>query len=345
MKNENKTKLNAFLRAWKRIQELPPDNPNSFWAIAGFHGYPPKPNQVDPDSKTEPGGFCQHGNVLFPMWHRFYVLRLEQALQAVCPEDDISMCYWDQTSDDTLAYGIPSILTDEKVFIDGVEHENPLKSYVLPKILGNNENDEAWKPEGYRTERYPYAGFMDEKDRVETAKHNSWISQKFGSHEQLVNEMNRHVKRWLKEDVRNGAATNTYDKFVSCLATKSYNVFSNKTSAFEKVGHSLETPHDDMHLSIGGGFHDITIQGASGDMAFVENAAFDPIFFFHHCNIDRVFWMWQLKNNCTQELEITHDDKGAFVSDLDPTPFQKPHQKLTMTTHLNPFQLANGWSR
>ena len=31
------------------------------------------------------GGFCHHGNVLFPMWHRAYVQHLENALRTqVC---------------------------------------------------------------------------------------------------------------------------------------------------------------------------------------------------------------------------------------------------------------------
>ena len=56
MKDSKKT--NALLRAWKRIKELPPDNPNSFFAIAGFHGEPFVPSQVGSNFKTmQWGGF------------------------------------------------------------------------------------------------------------------------------------------------------------------------------------------------------------------------------------------------------------------------------------------------
>jgi len=34
------------------------------------------------------------------------------------------------------------------------------------------------------------------------------------------------------------------------------------------------------------------INGASGDMGVNER---DPIFYFHHCNIDRLFWIWRKK--------------------------------------------------
>ena len=40
-------------------------------------------------------------------------------------------------------------------------------------------------------------------------------------------------------------------------------------------------PHGQVHLTV------------SGDMGTIRNAAFDPIFWLHHCNIDRIWWMWQ----------------------------------------------------
>ncbi|PSR78169.1 hypothetical protein PHLCEN_2v7501 [Hermanssonia centrifuga] len=46
---------------------------------------------------------------------------------------------------------------------------------------------------------------------------------------------------------------------------------------------SLEEPHNQIHLDIGGG----------GDMAYNEMAAFDPMFFFHHCNVDRLYALWE----------------------------------------------------
>jgi tyrosinase len=36
-----------------------------------------------------------------------------------------------------------------------------------------------------------------------------------------------------------------------------------------------------------------------GDMAVVPVAAFDPIFYSHHCMIDRIWYLWQLQNGVT----------------------------------------------
>jgi len=46
---------------------------------------------------------------------------------------------------------------------------------------------------------------------------------------------------------------------------------------------SLESIHDTVHVDVGG-------QGHMGDPAV---AAFDPIFWLHHCNVDRVLALWQ----------------------------------------------------
>jgi len=46
----------------------------------------------------------------------------------------------------------------------------------------------------------------------------------------------------------------------------------------------LEDVHDKVHGWCG------------GYMNFVASAAFDPIFWSHHCMIDRVWYLWQLKN-------------------------------------------------
>jgi tyrosinase len=56
-----------------------------------------------------------------------------------------------------------------------------------------------------------------------------------------------------------------------------------------------------MHLAVGGfTMNDESsfdpcpfVSGADGDMGENNTAGFDPIFFFHHCWIDRLFWKWQ----------------------------------------------------
>jgi tyrosinase len=47
---------------------------------------------------------------------------------------------------------------------------------------------------------------------------------------------------------------------------------------------ALEQIHDQIHGWV------------SGDMGFVATAAYDPIFWSHHAMIDRLWWLWQVRN-------------------------------------------------
>jgi hypothetical protein len=58
-------------------------------------------------------------------------------------------------------------------------------------------------------------------------------------------------------------------------------------------------PHNLLHFAIGGfiGSDPQGNDGAGGLMASVPTAAFDPIFWVHHCNIDRLWNVWETLEN------------------------------------------------
>jgi hypothetical protein len=59
----------------------------------------------------------------------------------------------------------------------------------------------------------------------------------------------------------------------------------------------LETPHNSLHDIIG---------GKNGNMSNIDIAAFDPIFWLHHCNMDRHYYTW------------THNVTNCFTKPLYP---------------------------
>ena len=77
----DKTALENLMRAWKAIKELPPEDPRSFFMLGGFHGEPFR--GAGWGSAAYWGGYCNHGNVLFPTWHRVYLVKLEEALRSI----------------------------------------------------------------------------------------------------------------------------------------------------------------------------------------------------------------------------------------------------------------------
>jgi tyrosinase len=67
-----------------------------------------------------------------------------------------------------------------------------------------------------------------------------------------------------------------------------------KMGSFVDFTDALEDLHDRIHGWTGGLKPGTTNQG--GDMGNVAIAAFDPIFWSHHCMIDRIWYLWQLQN-------------------------------------------------
>jgi tyrosinase len=353
----NKQPLEDLVRAWKGIEELPPTDKRSFFVLAGYHGEPFQyRKQVDALSNVDRyvywGGYCNHGNVLFPTWHRVYVFKLEEALQSIVP--NVTMPYWDETSEDSLKQGIPSILTQEKFELDGKLIDNPLRSFVLPEALSDYlPGDERYyeKPKGYETVRYPLSGLVGTaKAREATNNHNA----AYPDPEQDVKILNNNVRAWLHGNNPTPSDPHpskhgVYWQFQNCLRSPNYTIFSNTTSAGQwNIDHpgvvtALEQPHNDIHLSVGG--FDLPgqgesgqIAGANGDMGENNTASMDPIFFFHHANIDRMFWLWQKQNGFTDDLTIITGYPGTNSSDSQgPTPGIAPGTSLSLDTPLNPF--------
>jgi tyrosinase len=68
----------------------------------------------------------------------------------------------------------------------------------------------------------------------------------------------------------------------------------------------LDTQLEDIHDSVHG--------WCGGDMGVVARSAFDPIFWSHHCMIDRVWYLWQIKNGVDN---IPDDYKDKTLAPFD----------------------------
>ncbi|HEX5609800.1 MAG TPA: tyrosinase family protein [Solirubrobacterales bacterium] len=346
----NTKPLEDLMRAWKGIKELPPGEPTSFFRIGGYHGEPFRGAGWGVSQNIFWGGYCHHGNVLFPLWHRAYVYAIEEALRSVPGCEDVTIPFWDECSAESLNKGIPWSLTVEEFELDGETIPNPLRSYVLPAAIVDHISGDVpnySKQAGYETVRYPFSGLVgSEAERAETKQHNEQWSPAEG-----VTELDRNIIEWLNEEIEiegKQVTIGIHKAFTQCLDAPHYTLFSNTTSmeAWNDNGPqviALENPHNKMHLAVGG--FDVPgqpsrslIRGANGDMGENDTAALDPIFYFHHCFIDRVFWLWQLRNQATDELSIFEGYPGTNSSDSQgATPGVAPNQWLSLDTPLDPF--------
>lgn len=164
------------------------------------------------------GGYCWHDTVLFPTWHRIYILYFENALRSISGCQDVTLPFWDEVL--VSADGpIPSVLTSLTFELDG-RTDNPLYSYKLQQGLSDNvEKDRYTKPQGYETVRYPLSGEYrvveelqsrtvdlhcllglvgTEQDIQQTQAHNA----EFPDQAQNTNTLNNNVTEWLLGTVK-----------------------------------------------------------------------------------------------------------------------------------------------
>lgn len=361
--------LDDLVKAFAAIQNLDPDDPDSFFSIAGLHGEPFRGAGYGNPSWW--GGYCNHGNVLFPTWHRAYVLKLEQALQKQVP--GVALPYWDETEDTTNRLDvIPAIFLQRRYTFndkDKTTIDNPLFSYKFQRSVVDRlapiPDANYTKPKDYRTVRYPFSGLVGtEKDKKKTQIHNARLDKMGEAETNRI--LNDNVKMWLNLDHYENSDGDLYaagvkKKYLDCLNAPNYTVFSNTTSAQRwNDDHSdttgevtivpLESPHNSIHLALGGFNVPQPEQGpkqpnydnypyANGDMGENDTASFDPIFYFHHCFIDLTFWKWQVLHSKTDSLDIIQGYPGTnSVDSQGPTPGVAGGTWLTMDSPLDPFK-------
>lgn len=363
------SELDDLVKAFAAIQQLEPDNPDSFFSIAGLHGEPFRGAGYGNPSWW--GGYCNHGNVLFPTWHRAYLFRLEQALRNQVP--GVALPYWNEIEDTTNKPDIvPAIFMQRRYTFndkDKTTIDNPLFSYKFQRSVVDRlapiPDANYTKPKDYQTVRYPFSGLVGtEEDKQNTEAHNETLD---AMGEEKTNQiLYDNVNTWLNVDHYENSDGNLFaagvkKKYKDCLNAPNYTVFSNTTSAqrwnddnSDETGAvtaiSLESPHNSIHLAVGGFDVPQPEQGpkppnysnyayANGDMGENDTASFDPIFYFHHCFIDLTFWRWQVLHDKTKTLDIIDGYPGTnSVDSQGPTPGVAGGTWLTMKSPLDPFK-------
>ncbi|XP_066930959.1 uncharacterized protein [Clytia hemisphaerica] len=335
---ENSVYRYAFLKAFNKIKNLPINDPDCFWNIASTNAQPFYVMRTTPAQSTKIWrGYSQHENVLFLPWYRAYLSHLEQALIRQAPPSEkqlVALPFWDSTSDESMTSGLPDLLMDDYVTIDTYDNQipNPLLGYTLPKAISLAESDPKFaKPLGYTTRRYPFSSLRDSTNpQYETpdAKiQNHYIMQSF-----------KNPKFYLQENVIYALNNGIEQAFKDSLEIEGYNPFSNVSSQGNQT--SLEDASNKVLEALGGDVNNKQLLGgALGDIGVKEMAAFDPLFFLHMANIDRVFWLWQVKFH-TDPFVITQGagDQGIKAKyGQGPSPNQTGNENLTNLSNLYPF--------
>eukprot|EP00210_Caulerpa_lentillifera_P005857 g5601.t1 len=284
---------------------------------------------------------------------------MEKALQSMIPEDEFKpmIAFWDEISTESKEHGVPEIFTADTVWIDDVPTENPLKTYKFPMQWLDDQppvgkDSVEYGDFEYEVVRYPFFHSHISTKNSELAVAANELNKRYV--DSGVQALNDNVKGWLngpppKLDIkRKRDNIDTTTRYINCLQAPNYTLFSNTTSmrAYAKEHPSstlwsLEQPHNDIHLALGSHsppyLPDEKRQNAYGDMGYNEVAAFDPIFYFHHSFIDRMFWFWQELHESTKELTVVQGPGTSTSDEQGPTPGFGPDEQLSLKSPLYPF--------
>ncbi|GAW17572.1 hypothetical protein ANO14919_070310 [Xylariales sp. No.14919] len=217
---------------------------------------------------------------------------------------------------------------------------NPLYKFQMTMPMGQLED--PFKITSQRTDGIPFDQCMATTKYGLLEGHHADVLADGGQHWSRVNiALNEHP--WCGSIAASSASNPTLQELTYRLLTSrshSWGDFSstrsNETGDQSKPEKwlNLEGIHNNIHNWVGGFFYkrpdpkDWKLWG-SGHMAHVHVAAFDPIFWLHHCNIDRLTAIWQRLNpqkwfedeesklTLKKELIPFHKDDGTLYTSGD----------------------------
>jgi len=329
------------------VQALTELQANSFWQdkssffqLGGIHGWPNAlyddvapliPGQDRPDTNgRKTRGYCTHASELFPTWHRAYLLALEKALtdsakriavrypaqeraEYIAAAQELRLPYWDWLNYATVEQRQPSFLWKSLITINTPSGmatvNNPFKKFTFPDAKGLNINPVGVNP-----------------------------SVRLGA------STGREKSDWLHNNLRlsSGGIPDLKKMKASMLETKygpgDWNLVSNKArneslaqeaADTARVGAeayqlSHEIMHDQIHVLVGGFGHADT-KWPTGHMTNPQTAGFDPIFWLHHCNVDRIIAEWQMVHRDVWLPSPDPARSGMITDQTELRPFYHPN--------------------
>ncbi|KAK5171504.1 uncharacterized protein LTR77_004649 [Saxophila tyrrhenica] len=293
MQSSKPNQFTLLILAMQQFQAQAQTDATSYYQISGIHGVPRQDYSGVGQCSTCSGsdGYCTHDSVLFPAWHRAYIALYEQQflkvvhniantwpktgakttrLQMRRAAQTMRWPYWDwAAAPPNGGNNLPDAVSSATLTINGPTGQqtisNPLYSHTFSdssKLVYSPFN--KWKS----TLRYPTSDAVDG-----TSDEASCITNL------------NNVRPSLQDQI--------YQLFTTC---KDYAHFSNDHagSSSTSCSNSLEGIHNTIHTTAGG--VPSTAVKTVGHMFYLAEAAFDPVFWLHHANVDRIFAMWQAIN-------------------------------------------------
>jgi tyrosinase len=260
-----------YIQALAAFQAVPESQQNSYFQIVGIHGLPYVSWNGVGQVAGGGGGYCPHGEITFPSWHRPFLALFEQALCNHAARiaatykgsdkakyvNEAKYCripYWDWAADPKL----PGATTTQYITVKTPSGKKSIRNPLF----------------SYRFQKFPftYANFGGTIGQYsQTLRCPSTNDRNAVSQLGVVNQNLARDAGYLKDSV-----------YLTFTRSNDFVTMSNDGSG----GYNFEAPHNNIHNDIGCG-------NPTGHMTNLGWSAFDPIFWLHHANVDRLIAIWQ----------------------------------------------------
>ncbi|KAK0943420.1 hypothetical protein LTR48_004577 [Friedmanniomyces endolithicus] len=301
MFNTRPNQWTLLILAMQAFQAQPQSSATSYYQIAGIHGVPRQNyNGVGQCSTcSDADGYCTHDSVLFPGWHRAYMALFEQQFMSVV--NQIAASY--PASQQPAMKGAASFMRFP--YWDWAAHPAP-NLPTFPNIV-SQKYVTVNGPSGSTTIINPLFrhDFADPSQMYYSPFVNWQVTLRYPNSDSNTASSVESSATSAFESIRPSMQDQLYQLFSTC---SDFLHFSNDDagSSTTSCSNSLEGIHNTIHTTAGGPGTS-TISG--GHMTYLATAAFDPVFWLHHCNVDRLFAMWQSQypNSYGASQDAPHD--------------------------------------
>ncbi|WFU07265.1 tyrosinase family protein (plasmid) [Rhizobium sp. CB3171] len=251
---------------------------------------------------------CPHGDWWFTSWHRGYLGYFEETCRELSGNPDFALPYWDWTAN-------PEVLP-------------PLFGTILDPV-----NSSAYIPDCNSFQdimQEPIKAYWDDLSPAQLEQQNLRGYPDFDAlwNDAMASFANQPNARFLTaQHPKLNPATQVAVNIDTIKASLAPTIFANDvgspTLAFNSpvssshqvapVGFSIleGQPHNRVHMSVGG-------QKAPYGLMSQNLSPLDPIFFLHHCNIDRLWDVWTRKQ---QAMGLPIGPTAAQQGQYDPEPY------------------------
>ena len=192
-----------------------------------------------------------------------------------------------------LEFGIPLIVSTPEVYFrephtpDTVTlRPNPLYRFNFPKdFQAATDKDSFWNPKS--------GNALFDDPTLQGTTHTIRAPDAAGKQDDTY--INQYVSTHIQSDVGSSLfKVFTVDQPWITFSNDVYDqtdANGDKRAGHEYIDHTLEGFHDNIHVFLGQG----KLPRGSGHIGWPQYAAFDPIFWLHHANVDRITAFWQAK--------------------------------------------------